>query len=172
LAALKPHGRNYRRLVDTKFTGRISNADRALRSLERQGIVEKREIWKGHPLRVSLLRMEADEMTTPVRVRPPNRRPNKRPKKTLGMGRYDIAFGFYPDSGKICEVFADSPHRGTEFSHIITDVSTVISIALQYGVPVGELAGAVGRVPAFLLGREVEVAASPVGEIRYGRGRT
>ena len=44
LAALKPHGRNYRRLVDTKFTGRISNADRALRSLERQGIVEKREI--------------------------------------------------------------------------------------------------------------------------------
>ena len=44
LAALKPQGRNYRRLVDTKFTGRISNADRALRSLERQGIVEKREI--------------------------------------------------------------------------------------------------------------------------------
>jgi hypothetical protein len=109
--------------------------------------------------------VEADEMTTPVRVRPPNRRPNKRPKETVSTGRYDIAFGFYPDSGKICEVFADSPHRGTEFAHIITDVSTVISIALQYGVPVSELAGAVGRVPAFMLGKEVQVAASPVGEI-------
>ena len=45
LAALKPHGRNYRRLVDTKFTGRISNADRALRSMERLGLVEKREVF-------------------------------------------------------------------------------------------------------------------------------
>jgi hypothetical protein len=44
LAALKPQGRNYRRLADTKFDGHIGNSDRALKSMERHGLVEKREI--------------------------------------------------------------------------------------------------------------------------------
>lgn len=94
-----------------------------------------------------------------------NRLPDRRPSVTIDKGRFAITLGYHPHTGEISEVFADSPHRGTEYEHIITDVCTVISIALQFGVPVGAFSRSVGRVPAFHLGKPVEVAASPVGEI-------
>ncbi len=89
------------------------------------------------------------------------RLPNRRPQTTFDMGRYSIAVGFDPRTGKALEVFADDPHRGTEYEFLVSDACTVISIALQYGVPIEALTSSVGRIPAFRLGMQVEIAASP-----------
>lgn len=91
--------------------------------------------------------------------------PDRRPDDVIDMGRYSLSVGFYPDTGEIGEVFASSPHRGTEYEHIITDACTIISIAMQYGVPVSALCRSVGRIPAYRLGKLTEIAASPLGEI-------
>jgi len=48
--------------------------------------------------------------------------------------RYDITLGYYPD-GKLGEVFVRQEREGGTVGSLLDATATVISIALQYGVP-------------------------------------
>lgn len=68
--------------------------------------------------------------------------------------KYSATVGFYPD-GKPGEIFINGPKDGTDMAAICADGSVLISIALQYGVPLEVLAAAIGRAP-------LEVDGDPV----------
>ena len=57
---------------------------------------------------------------------------------------YNLTARYYAD-GQIGEVFIDGPRIGSEVSHLVHDVAVLVSIALQYQVPVEVMQGAVGR---------------------------
>ncbi len=76
------------------------------------------------------------------------RLPNRRPCSTLVFrhngSRYNLTIGFYND-GEIGETFIDGPRIGSEMAHLVHDAAVLISIAVQYQVPVEVIRGAVGR---------------------------
>ena len=82
-----------------------------------------------------------------VRSRLPNRRPSH--LETLQVDGQTIAacIGFDPATGQPREVFLNGGKEGSQFDAMLADAATIISVALQYGVPVAALAKSVGRVP-------------------------
>jgi hypothetical protein len=68
-----------------------------------------------------------------------------------------LSFGRYPD-GRLAEVFVEVPYQQRKFATALLakDVATLISIALQHGASVGELAAAMGRSEMNWLGKMVE----------------
>lgn len=86
------------------------------------------------------------------RQRLPNRRPSVtfpvRWQTDAGAQSFTLTAGFDPDTAQLAEVFyADGQRSGSGMQHTVQDACTVISIALQHGVTVAELAHSIGRVP-------------------------
>jgi len=76
-------------------------------------------------------------------------RPDRRPCNTVGIihhgTRYDGTVGTYIN-GALGEVLIEGAKGGSEVSHLIHDIAALISIAVQYQVPVQVMAGAVARI--------------------------
>lgn len=98
------------------------------------------------------------------------RLPDRRPSTNLSIawateaGEHQVTLtaGFDPATGALAEVFySDGQKTGSQLQHTMQDACVIISIALQHGVTVAELAHSLGRVP--LWGRMAP--ASPIGAI-------
>jgi len=83
----------------------------------------------------------------PNRARLPNRRPSHLETLEVGGQVITACIGFDPISGQPREVFLNGGKEGSQVDAMLADAATVISIALQYGVPVAALAKSVGRAP-------------------------
>ena len=105
-----------------------------------------------------------------ARTRLPNRRPSHVETLEAAGQKFTACIGFDPGTGQPREVFLDGGKGGSQFDGILADAATVISIALQYGVPIHALAKSVGRSPnlATMPGSSDQLiagnhAASPIG---------
>ncbi len=83
----------------------------------------------------------------PTRVRLPNRRPSHVETLEVDGQVITACVGFDPATGQPREVFLNGGKEGSQFDAMLADAATIISVALQYGVPVAALAKSVGRVP-------------------------
>jgi len=90
---------------------------------------------------------------TPTRSRLPNRRDTRHATMTWGGQEFNVCIGLDPATGRPREVFINTfrdGFGGREGSHLdalLADAATSLSIAIQRGVPIAELARAVGRAP-------------------------
>ena len=84
---------------------------------------------------------------TPARARLPNRRPSRLETREVDGQVITACVGFDPVTDQPCEVFLNGGKEGSQFDAMLADAATVISVALQYGVPVSALAKSVGRAP-------------------------
>ncbi len=75
-----------------------------------------------------------------------------------------ISASYHPETGRLSEVFADSP-KGGQMDSTLKDACTIISLALQNGITVPELAKSMARAPDLLRGKDATLPASPVGAI-------
>lgn len=106
----------------------------------------------------------------PVRQRLPNRRPSHIETLETAGQIFTACVGFDPETGQPCEIFLSGAKEGSHVDALLSDTATVISVALQYGVPVHALAKSVGRSPnlATMPGSADQLtagnhAASPIG---------
>ena len=83
----------------------------------------------------------------PARVRLPNRRPSHIETLEVGGQIVTACVGFDPATDRPCEVFLNGGKEGSQVDAMLADAATVISVALQFGVPIGALAKSVGRGP-------------------------
>lgn len=99
-----------------------------------------------------------------------HRLPNRRPSVTLpvtwrtdaGEQYFTLTAGYDPATGVLAEVFySDGQKTGSQVQHGVQDACVIISVALQHGVTVAELARSIGRVPM----AGTCTAASPIGAI-------
>ena len=60
-----------------------------------------------------------------------------------------VTTSFYPDTGLVGEVFADTT-KGGQIAECLADAAVLASIALQHGVAPGDLAKSLGQVPNLL----------------------
>ncbi len=84
---------------------------------------------------------------TPARARLPNRRPSHLETLEVGGQVITACIGFDPGTGQPREVFLNGGKEGSQFDAMLADAATIISVALQYGVPIAALAKSVGRIP-------------------------
>lgn len=74
--------------------------------------------------------------------------PNRRPNETLTFERDGISVtatvGYKPD-GTVGELFLNALPQNSTIDVLLSDVAIVVSIALQYGVPLRQLTHAVKR---------------------------
>ncbi|CDP51973.1 hypothetical protein [Devosia sp. DBB001] len=79
-----------------------------------------------------------------------------------GRDGYIATIGYQPD-GRVGEVFIDRPKVSNDASNLGHDVAVLISIAMQYGVPLDVLRSAVGRdengIPHSLAGTVLDLLA-------------
>ena len=83
----------------------------------------------------------------PARARLPNRRPSHVETLEVDDQVITACVGFDPATGQPREVFLNGGKEGSQFDAMLADAATIISVALQYGVPVDALAKSVGRIP-------------------------
>ncbi len=82
---------------------------------------------------------------TPERTHLPNRRPSHIETLDVAGQEFTACIGFDPATGRPCEIFLDATKRDSMFGAMLADAATVISIALQYSVPIDSLRKSVGR---------------------------
>ena len=85
--------------------------------------------------------------SAPARSRLPNRRPSHLETIEVGGQVITACIGFDPATGQPREVFLSGGKEGSQFDAMLADAATVISVALQYSVPIAALAKSVGRFP-------------------------
>lgn len=91
-----------------------------------------------------------------TRTRLPNRRPSITQEIEFGGRRFAITAGYGIAEGPRLiprEVFADGADsgdakEGQDITNIINDVSVLVSLALQDGIPAADLAKSMGRLPS------------------------
>ncbi len=83
----------------------------------------------------------------PERSRLPNRRPSHLEALEMDGQVITACIGFDPATGQPREIFLNGGKEGSQFDAMLADAATIISVALQYGVPVAALAKSVGRAP-------------------------
>jgi hypothetical protein len=77
--------------------------------------------------------------------------PNRRYGETFELTHGDkntvfkITVGYFPESASPAEVFIAGAKAGSEVEAVARDGAVLISLALQHGVPVDILAGAITR---------------------------
>ncbi len=86
-------------------------------------------------------------MGSPQRARLPGRRPSHFETLEVDGQVITACIGFDPTTGQPREVFLNGGKEGSQFDAMLADAATIISVALQYGVPIAALAKSVGRVP-------------------------
>jgi hypothetical protein len=94
-----------------------------------------------------------------------NALPQRRAGETFNLvhGKQNTVFavttGFYPD-GKLGEVFISGAKAGSEVDAIARDGAVLLSIALQYGVPIDTIRHAITReitgAPSTIIGAVVD----------------
>ncbi len=84
---------------------------------------------------------------TPSRARLPDRRPSHLETLEVGGQVITACIGFDPATGRPCEIFLNGGKEGSQFDAMLADSATLISVSLQYGVPLAALAKSVGRAP-------------------------
>jgi hypothetical protein len=85
---------------------------------------------------------------TAVRKRLPNRRTSWVTELWWNCDRWHVSYSRDADGlGRIREVFLNGAKTGSAIADIAYSTGTTISIALQYGVPLDELAHSVCRLP-------------------------
>ena len=82
-----------------------------------------------------------------ARARLPNRRPSHVETLEVSGQVITACVGFDPATNRPCEVFLNGGKEGSQVDAMLADAATVISVALQYGVPLAALAKSVGRAP-------------------------
>lgn len=82
------------------------------------------------------------------RARLPNRRPSHFETLEVDGQTITACIGFDPATGQPREVFLNGGTAGSHVDALVADAATVISVALQFGVPVAALAKSVGRLPS------------------------
>ena len=83
-----------------------------------------------------------------TRARLPNRRPSETETLEVGGQTFEACVGFDPGTWQPREVFLTGGKEGSDFDAMLADAATVISVALQHGVPIGALVKSIGRAPA------------------------
>jgi len=105
-----------------------------------------------------------------TRNRLPNRRPNETVQLTFNDTRYAVTVGYYPDTGRVGEVFTHGAKVGSAMDAILDDACVALSLLLQYGTEPEDLASSMGRhgdgqAPASIIGALacllVDVDAAP-----------
>ena len=97
-----------------------------------------------------------------TRDRLPNRRPNESETLEVNGKKFEACVGFDPESGWPREVFLTGAKEGSHDAAIQSDVATIISVAIQHGVPLAELAKSVGRAP------DITSAPGSLGQLGAG----
>lgn len=82
---------------------------------------------------------------------------------------FAITCGYYDDEGKdLGEVFIDGPKEGSEMRSITHDSAVLVSIALQYGVPLATMRDALSRdkngAPLTIIGAVLDKIIKQRGE--------
>lgn len=98
--------------------------------------------------------------------------PTRRPSETLSCDwrghAITVTIGYYPDTGRVAEVFADVAGGG-QMQAVLSDACVWASLALQHGATPAALLKSVGMEPAAVIrdGQIVTVdgPASPLGAI-------
>ncbi len=85
---------------------------------------------------------------TPARARLPDRRPSHLETLEVDGQTITACIGFDPTTDQPREIFLNSNTAGSQVDALVADAATVISVALQFGVPVAALAKSVGRQPS------------------------
>lgn len=92
----------------------------------------------------------------------------RRPNQTLGViwgaHPFSISLGYDLATGRILEVFADTP-KGGQMQATLADACVLISLALQHGLAPEALQKSLAREPDPALGGTAEIPASPIGAI-------
>ena len=80
-----------------------------------------------------------------------------------GPGHYHIRCGLY-DNNMLCEVFAYGNKVGSDRRREMDDACVVVSLALQLGADISDIAASMGRdgddTPASALGAVIDCAAT------------
>ena len=97
-----------------------------------------------------------------TRDRLPNRRENESETLEVGGQKFTVYVGLDPTTGCPREVFLTGSIEGSHLNALLSDAATVISVALQYGVPLAELAKSVGRAP------DITSAPGSLGQLGAG----
>lgn len=74
----------------------------------------------------------------------PQRRSAETFELHVSQTTFAVTVGFYPD-GRVAEVFVTGAKAGSEFDAVARDGAVLLSLALQYGVPLDVIRGAVTR---------------------------
>jgi hypothetical protein len=82
-----------------------------------------------------------------------------------------VSASYYPDTGRIGEVFADAD-KGGQMQATLSDACTLISIALQHGITVADLSKSMAEAPDLMRGKGHTLPASPIGAILNALGET
>jgi hypothetical protein len=82
--------------------------------------------------------------TQSIRARLPDRRAHDVITVTHKTIKYDVGVGFHSD-GRIAEVFISSTKAATDVAEAARDIAVVLSLALQYGVPLEKIRDALTR---------------------------
>ena len=90
-----------------------------------------------------------------ARQRLPNRRPSHSETLEVAGQTFTACVGFDPETGQPREIFLNGGKEGSQVDALLSDAATIISVALQYGVPATALAKSVGRSPEPPLGKPV-----------------
>lgn len=94
----------------------------------------------------------------------PTRRPSLFSDVDWEGHRLTVSASFYPDTGRLGEVFADA-EKGGQMQATLSDACTLISIALQNGITVADLSKSMAEAPDLMRGKGHTLPASPIGAI-------
>lgn len=96
------------------------------------------------------------------------------PRRMTATGVFDwqghqivTAAGIHPTEGWLGEIFVDSAHGG-QMQTLLRDAVTIISVALQYGVPLGDMGKSLAREPVWTKDGMADGPASPLGAVIDG----
>ncbi len=117
-------------------------------------------------------------MSTPSRIRLPNRRENETVDLLFEGQRYHVTIGFAPD-GRPAEIFCHGAKVGSGMDHLLDDACVALSLLLQHGIEPQDLAHSMGRLDggaaASVIGALVDLVAEQCarnGPSRAGPPRT
>lgn len=83
--------------------------------------------------------------------------------------QYFASVGRYAD-GSIGEIFLDMGRQSNEVANLARDAALILSIALQYGVPIEEMRASAGRSesgnPHSVIGTALDLLASEAVEVQ------
>ena len=82
-----------------------------------------------------------------ARRRLPNRRPSHIETLETAGQNFTACVGFDPETGQPREIFLNAGKEGSQVDALLSDAATIISVALQYGVPLAAFRKSVGRAP-------------------------